>query len=106
MHCLTPITLRRATSSAGKSFSHLLRREIIQHTAPLEALREAGKIGKVIKSVLQEDVETFALESLPVPGQGILTGHAPDCHVTFQEVIQKALHPLPKKSSARYRWES
>ena len=53
----------------------LLRREISAHTARLEALRAEGKIGKVIRSVLQEDSELYALESLSLPGQATLTDH-------------------------------
>ena len=54
---------------------HILRREISAHTARLEALRAEGKIGKVIRSVLQEDCELYALETLSLPGQAILTDH-------------------------------
>ena len=53
----------------------LLRKQISHHTAHLETLRVTGRIGRVIKSTLQEDVEVFTLESLPVPGEGILTDH-------------------------------
>ena len=53
----------------------LLRQRISSHTAHLETLRITGRIGRVIKSTLQEDVELFTLESLPVPGEGILTDH-------------------------------
>ena len=53
----------------------LLRKQISFHTAQLETLRLTGRIGRVIKSTLQEDTEPFTLESLPVPGEGILTDH-------------------------------
>ena len=53
----------------------LLRREISAHSARLEALRAEGKIGKVIRSVLQEDSELYALETLSLPGQATLTDH-------------------------------
>ena len=41
----------------------------------LETLRAQGRIRRVIKSTLQEDVDTFTLESLTVPGEGIITDH-------------------------------
>ena len=53
----------------------LLRKQISSHAAHLETLRVTGRIGRVITSTLQEDVEQFTLESLPVPGEGILTDH-------------------------------
>ena len=53
----------------------LLRKQISLHTAHLETLRAQGRIGRVIKSTLQEDAEMFTLESLPVPGEGIITDH-------------------------------
>ena len=56
----------------------LLRTEISHHAARLEALRSQGRIGRVIKSTLQEEAELFTLESLCIPGDGILTDH---CHI-------------------------
>ena len=53
----------------------LLRIEISHHAARLEALRAQGRIGRVIKSTLQEEAELFTLESLCIPGEGILTDH-------------------------------
>ena len=53
----------------------ILRREISAHTARLEALLAEGKIGKVIRSALQEDCELYAAETLSLPGQATLTEH-------------------------------
>ena len=44
----------------------LLRKQISFHTAHLETLRAQGRIGRVIKSTLQEDTDMFTLESFPV----------------------------------------
>ena len=76
----------------------LLRREINAHTARLEAARAAGKIGKVIKSVLQEDTELYTLESLTVPGQDTLTDHRTIHNVVtahFQQWYQGPPDPPP-----------
>ena len=76
----------------------LLRREISAHTARLEALRAEGRIGKVIRSVLQEDSELYALETLSLPGQATLTDHklihnAVTAH--FQQWYQGPPSPAP-----------
>ena len=53
---------------------HNLRLTINAHVAHLEQMRLQGKIGKVIRSTLQEDVDLFTLESLRTP-DGTLTDH-------------------------------
>ena len=54
---------------------NLLRKQISAHAANLETFQAYGRIGRVIKSMLQEDVNTFTLESFTVPGEGIITDH-------------------------------
>ena len=54
---------------------HNLRLTINAHVAHLEQMRLQGKIGRVIRSTLQEDVDLFTLESLRIPEQGTLTDH-------------------------------
>ena len=87
--------LRRMLQGRQRS---LLRREISAHTARLEALRAAGKIGKVIKSVLQEDTELYTLETLTVAGQDTLTDHRTIHNVVtahFQQWYQGPPGPPP-----------
>ena len=92
--------LRRMLHGRQRS---LLRREISMHTARLEAARAAGKIGRVIKSVLQEDTELYTLESLTVPGQDTLTDHRTIHNVVtahFQQWYQGP--PAPPRTGLLY----
>ena len=76
----------------------ILRREISAHTARLEALRAAGKIGKVIRSVLQEDGDLYTLETLPITGEDTLTDHRlihKIVTVHFQQWYQGPTSPAP-----------
>ena len=76
----------------------ILRREISVHTARLEALRAAGKIGKVIRSVLQEDGDLYTLETLPITGEDTLTDHRlihKIVTVHFQQWYQGPTSPAP-----------
>ena len=76
LHCMTQIALVKMLKK--RLYGRLRRRlrlEISLHAARLETLWAEGRMGEIIQSVLQEDVELFTLEALPVPDGGILTDH-------------------------------
>ena len=76
----------------------LLRKQISYHTAHLEALRTQGRIGRVIKSTLQEDVKMFTLESLPVPGEGSITDHRTIHNLVSAHFTQWYTGPATRRS--------
>ena len=73
-HCCTTL-ITKAKRLLHERLRLLLRKEISRHTARLEALRAQGRIGRVIKSTLQEDSELFTQEWLCITGEGTLTDH-------------------------------
>ena len=72
MFCTT--LLKKIKSMLHGRLRHNLRLTINAHVAHLEQMRLQGKIGRVIRSTLQEDVDLFTLESLRTP-DGTLTDH-------------------------------
>ena len=59
---------------------HGRQRQTLRHhtshiTARMEQARQAGKMGLIIRSVLQEEPSMFPLETLHVPGHGTITYH-------------------------------
>ena len=90
LFCTTP--LKKIKGMLHGRLRHNLRLTINAHVAHLEQMRLQGKIGRVIRSTLQEDVDLFTLESLRIP-ESTLTDHRETHHGVTEHFRLWYQHP-------------